>query len=185
MQALLRFAGAGLHDRRQDVGLSCHRGAARLAGREPGHDRDSVAYLARQRPRGDLRRRAFLRRLEGQPRVRRRRPLRAAAEAGARMVVLCDTNGGSMPEEIAEMTRQAVRCLRVAARAGRHPLPQRLRSGGGQFAGRGRCRRGPGAGHDQRLRRALRQRRPDLGDRQPGPEEEGLPGAGGTTAASI
>ena len=27
--------------------------------------------------------------------------LRAAAEAGARMVVLCDTNGGSMPEDIA------------------------------------------------------------------------------------
>ena len=34
--------------------------------------------------------------------------IRAAAEAGARMVVLCDTNGGSMPEEIAELTRLAV-----------------------------------------------------------------------------
>ena len=31
-----------------------------------------------------------------------------AAEAGARLVVLCDTNGGSMPEEIAEVTRAAV-----------------------------------------------------------------------------
>jgi 2-isopropylmalate synthase len=29
----------------------------------------------------------------------------AAAEAGASLVVLCDTNGGSMPEEVAEMTR--------------------------------------------------------------------------------
>src|SRR4030042_276872 len=33
--------------------------------------------------------------------------VRAAAEAGARLVVLCDTNGGSMPEEIGEMTRIA------------------------------------------------------------------------------
>ena len=33
--------------------------------------------------------------------------IRAAAEAGATLVVLCDTNGGSMPEEIAELTRQA------------------------------------------------------------------------------
>ena len=31
-----------------------------------------------------------------------------AAEAGARLVVLCDTNGGNMPEEIAEITRAAV-----------------------------------------------------------------------------
>ncbi len=31
----------------------------------------------------------------------------AAAEAGASLVVLCDTNGGSMPEEIAGMTRTA------------------------------------------------------------------------------
>ncbi len=35
----------------------------------------------------------------------------AAAEAGARRVVLCDTNGGSMPEEIAEITRDAVERL--------------------------------------------------------------------------
>jgi 2-isopropylmalate synthase len=38
----------------------------------------------------------------------------AAAAAGARLVVLCDTNGGSMPEEIAEITRAAV---------GRLPVP--------------------------------------------------------------
>jgi 2-isopropylmalate synthase len=33
--------------------------------------------------------------------------IRAAAEAGATLVVLCDTNGGSLPEEVAELTRQA------------------------------------------------------------------------------
>ena len=55
-----------------------------------------------------------------------------------------------------------------ARRAGRHPLPQRLRAGRRQFAGRRRRRRRPGAGHDQRPRRALRQRRPDLRHRQSG-----------------
>jgi 2-isopropylmalate synthase len=39
--------------------------------------------------------------------------LRAAAEAGASRVVLCDTNGGSMPEEIAAGTRAAVAAVRV------------------------------------------------------------------------
>ena len=37
--------------------------------------------------------------------------IRAAAEAGARFVVLCDTNGGSLPEEIAELTRAAREAL--------------------------------------------------------------------------
>jgi 2-isopropylmalate synthase len=35
------------------------------------------------------------------------RVIRSAAEAGASTVVLCDTNGGTMPEEIAQITRQA------------------------------------------------------------------------------
>jgi 2-isopropylmalate synthase len=39
--------------------------------------------------------------------------IRAAAEAGARMVVLCDTNGGSLPEEVAELTRQALDELNI------------------------------------------------------------------------
>ncbi|MGR3634256.1 MAG: citramalate synthase [Limimaricola soesokkakensis] len=34
--------------------------------------------------------------------------IRAAYEAGARWVVLCDTNGGSMPHEIAAITRQVI-----------------------------------------------------------------------------
>jgi len=37
----------------------------------------------------------------------------AAAEAGASLVVLCDTNGGSMPGEIAELTRAAAASLAV------------------------------------------------------------------------
>ncbi len=39
------------------------------------------------------------------------RAARAAAEAGARLVVLCDTNGGSMPEEVAAVTRAAAGAL--------------------------------------------------------------------------
>jgi 2-isopropylmalate synthase len=39
------------------------------------------------------------------------RTIQTAAEAGARLVVLCDTNGGTLPEEIAEITRQAIECL--------------------------------------------------------------------------
>ena len=41
------------------------------------------------------------------------RCLLAAAEAGTKMVVLCDTNGGSMPEEIAALTRTAVDAMPV------------------------------------------------------------------------
>ena len=37
-----------------------------------------------------------------------RQTIRAAAEAGATLVALCDTNGGSLPEEIAELTKAAV-----------------------------------------------------------------------------
>jgi 2-isopropylmalate synthase len=39
--------------------------------------------------------------------------VRAAAEAGACLVVLCDTNGGTMPEEIATLTKAAQAALPV------------------------------------------------------------------------
>jgi 2-isopropylmalate synthase len=39
--------------------------------------------------------------------------VQTAAQAGASTIVLCDTNGGSMPEEIAEITRAAVAALPV------------------------------------------------------------------------
>jgi len=41
------------------------------------------------------------------------RTVRAAVDAGASRIVLCDTNGGSMPEEIFEITRHAVAELSV------------------------------------------------------------------------
>ena len=42
-----------------------------------------------------------------------RQHVHAAAEAGAEPIVMCDTNGGSMPEEIAEITRDAIAGLDV------------------------------------------------------------------------
>ncbi|WP_254511361.1 citramalate synthase [Anatilimnocola floriformis] len=37
--------------------------------------------------------------------------IRTAAEAGASMVILCDTNGGTMPERVAERAKQALEVL--------------------------------------------------------------------------
>ncbi|MCA9099781.1 MAG: citramalate synthase [Pirellulales bacterium] len=42
-----------------------------------------------------------------------RKTIEAAVEAGAGTVVLCDTNGGSLPEEIAELTRAAIDAVGV------------------------------------------------------------------------
>lgn len=41
------------------------------------------------------------------------RAVQMAAEAGAKLIVLCDTNGGSMPEEVARITAAAVAGLSV------------------------------------------------------------------------
>jgi len=42
-----------------------------------------------------------------------RQTIQAAASAGASLIVLCDTNGGSMPEEIAELTAAAMAAVDV------------------------------------------------------------------------
>jgi 2-isopropylmalate synthase len=69
--------------------------------------RDSVAR-ARRGPRGDGRLRALLRRLQGERRFRaglRQGGLRS----GARWVVLCDTNGGTMPHEVETIVGRRVK----------------------------------------------------------------------------
>jgi len=49
------------------------------------------------------------------------RTIQAAAAAGAMLVVLCDTNGGSLPEEVAELTRAAQQALeRIGTPVGIH-----------------------------------------------------------------
>ena len=81
----------------------------------------------------------------------------AAEKAGADFVVLCDTNGGCLPGEVAAITEAAAR---QAELHGRHPHARRHRPGRGQRAGGRRSRRDARAGHDQRLRRAHRQLQP-------------------------
>ena len=82
---------------------------------------------------------------------------RPPKSAGADIVVLCDTNGGSLPAEIAAITRAARDGL---ARQDRHPHARRHRPRRRQRAGGDRGRRDARAGHDQRLRRAHRQLQP-------------------------
>ena len=92
-----------------------------------------------------------------------------AYKAGARWVVLCDTNGGTLPHEIARHRRR-----RGEARAGhapRHPHPQRHRERGRQHAGRRARRRAPDPGRAQRAGRALRQRQPHLAHPDPAAQE--------------
>ena len=42
-----------------------------------------------------------------------RKTIRAAVEGGASIVVMCDTNGGSMPEEVAALTKEAAAAVDV------------------------------------------------------------------------
>ena len=120
---------------------------------------ESVAFLvARGQARG-LRRRALLRRLPRRPGLRAR-CLRAAAEAGA------ETRRAVRHQRRARCRRQIARgdrapwSPRSASVRARHPLPRRRRLRRGQLARRRRGGRDAGAGHDERLRRALRQRQP-------------------------
>ena len=67
--------------------------------------------------------------------------VRAAAEAGAERVVLCDTNGGSLPSQVDERAQRRRRG--AARRRARHPHARRRRLRGGEHARRrrGRARR--------------------------------------------
>jgi 2-isopropylmalate synthase len=89
--------------------------------------------------------------------------LQAAREAGADVLVLCDTNGGTLPHEVRAITREVIK--RVRAPIGIHTHNDA--GWRGQLAGGRPRRRRAGAGHDQRLRRALRQRQPVLHHPEP------------------
>ncbi len=65
------------------------------------------------------------------------RCVRAAAEAGAAFVTLCDTNGAKLPHEIEAATGEGARRAR---HRGRDPLPRRLGRRRRQLARR-RCAR--------------------------------------------
>ena len=62
------------------------------------------------------------------------RVLEAAEEAGAERLVLCDTNGGMLPLEVAAVVDEVRGRVETAAR---DPRPQRRGLRGGELAGRG------------------------------------------------
>ena len=107
--------------RRQDLGLSRPRRARLHQRGEPRRDPRIGRGGARGRQGGAGRLRAFLRRLQGQSGLCA--GLRQAAyDAGARWVVLCDTNGGTLPSEVRAHRRQGDR-RRHPRRSARHPCP--------------------------------------------------------------
>ncbi len=60
--------------------------------------------------------------------------LKAARDAGANWLVLCDTNGGTMPWEIAEIVRETIATVGDGRDPLCHPRAQRLRAGRGKRA---------------------------------------------------
>ena len=105
--------------------------------------------------------------------------VRTSMEAGAEVVVLCDTNGGMLPGGLVDVVGAVVGRDRGPAR---HPLPQRHGLRGREHARRRRGRGDPRAGHRQRLRRAVRQRRPV--QRRRGPRDQAVPAGAAGRAGS-
>ena len=87
--------------RGQVVGPSRRRGPAHLSRRGSGHGGDSVRFLREHDLRVFLDAEHFF---DGYRRNPRLRPVRLAAaeEAGAEALVLCDTNGGSLPDDVGQ-----------------------------------------------------------------------------------
>ncbi len=159
---------AGRHARRQELGLPRQGGAGGHARREPRHDPRQHRLDEGAGARGGVRRRALLRRLRRQPRLcacgaagRRRSRCRLAGAVRDQRRPAAVGGGGDHPRGRGSPRPPA-----------RHPLPQRQRLRGGQLARGSARRRHAGAGHDQRLWRACRQRRPDDHPAEP-PAQDG------------
>ena len=107
--------------------------------------------------------------------------LRTAYEAGADVVALCDTNGGMLPDWVSDVVHDVIETTGV--RVGIHAHNDSGCAVANSLAAvdAGRDAR---AGLHQRLRRAHRQRRPDLGGRQPR-AQAGPAGAAARAAARV
>ena len=132
-----RHRHRGRLPRGQVVGPARHRGAAHGSGRgrRDGARLDRVP--ARPGPARVLRRRALLRRVPERPAFAMR-VLEAAQEAGAERLVLCDTNGGMLPVDVARIVDEVEGAGRGAAG---DPRAQRRRVRGRELAHRGGARR--------------------------------------------
>ena len=167
-----RVPGAGLHPGRQDLGASPGQGDQGLARGEPRHDHGLDLLPEGPRQARRIRRGALLRRLAGGLRLRARLP----AGGGCRRA----------PRTSPSATRTAPACRRRWPRrpprswqalgdrsGGRHPYAQRRGVRGRQLARRRGRRRAAGAGDDERLRGAEREREPGL-DPSRAAAEDGL-----------
>ena len=151
-----RRGDAGDHDRGQELGPACPRRLGGLARGKPADDRRLGCVLCVARPRGDLRRRAFLRRLEAQPRLcPADHPRGRGRRRGLDRAVRHQRRG---PARGSRRGRSQVVQRAVGSR--RHSYPQRRRPRRGQCPGGGPPRASQVQGTDQRPGRALRQRRP-------------------------
>ena len=153
--------------RRQDLGLSRPCRARLHARGKPRLHRRQRESGARRGARGDGRLRAFLRRLQGQSRLR--------ARMRARRLSFGRPLGRALRHQRRHASRRG-RAHRRRSRArhpgrpSRHSRPQRHRQRGRQFAGGGARRRAPDAGHAERTWRTLRQRQSRLADPDAGAE---------------
>ena len=98
------------------------------------------------------------------------RVLEGAVQAGATRLVLCDTNGGTLPDEVERIVREVVDYFGDDVGVGVH-LHDDAGTRRGQRARRRARRRDAGAGHDQRLRRAHRQLQPHHDHPEPHAED--------------
>jgi hypothetical protein len=87
--------------------------------------------------------------------------LRAALDAGASWLVLCDTNGGTLPEDAYRIVSEVKGA--PAERQTRRARPQRHGAGGGRESCGAACGCASNPGHAERAWRALRQRQSVLG----------------------
>ena len=83
--------------------------------------------------------------------------LAAAAKAGAEILVLCDTNGGTLPWEVAEIVRESKKEYFDSAW---YSHPQRFRNSCRKLVDGGVRRMRAGAGNNQRLWRTMRKCQP-------------------------
>ena len=122
---------------------------------------DSVAFLRASGKRVVYDAEHFFDAYRDDPAVRAAAACRRPPSAGAETVALCDTNGSSLPGDVTLATLAVVERFGERVRIGIHTHDD-AGCGVANALVAVAARRPPGAGHDERLRRALRQRQPRL-----------------------
>ena len=99
---------------------------------------------------------------KGKPRLCPERCAKTAYEAGARWVVLCDTNGGTLPHEVAAIVADVIRhWCRAPTSVFMRTMTPRTRCANTLAAVQ--CRGASDPGYNERDRRTVWQCQPDLG----------------------